>query len=46
MSPALARRTAHMIGNAHIDPVWTWRAPQGRGEVRAPLGAPRPARAE
>ncbi len=35
MSPTLARRTAHMIGNAHIDPVWTWRAPEGRAEVRA-----------
>ena len=35
MSPTLARRTAHMIGNAHIDPVWTWCAPEGRAEVRA-----------
>ena len=35
MSPTLARRTAHMIGNAHIDPVWTWCAPEGRADVRA-----------
>ncbi|MFL6151807.1 MAG: glycoside hydrolase family 3 N-terminal domain-containing protein [Ornithinibacter sp.] len=35
MSPTVARRTAHMIGNAHIDPVWTWCAPEGRAEVRA-----------
>ncbi len=35
MSPPLTRRTAHMIGNAHIDPVWTWCAPEGRAEVRS-----------
>lgn len=29
------RRLAHMIGNAHIDPVWRWRWPEGRSEVRA-----------
>ena len=25
----------HMIGNAHIDPVWLWRWPEGYQEVRA-----------
>ncbi len=25
--------TVHMIGNAHIDPVWLWRWPAGVGEV-------------
>ena len=35
MSPTLARRTAHMIGNAHIDPVWLWQWPEGYQEVRA-----------
>ena len=27
--------TVHMIGNAHIDPVWLWRWPAGVGEVLA-----------
>jgi alpha-mannosidase len=27
--------TVHMIGNAHIDPVWLWRWPAGMGEVLA-----------
>lgn len=27
--------TIHMIGNAHIDPVWLWRMGEGRSEVRA-----------
>ena len=26
--------TVHMIGNAHIDPVWLWRADEGFDEVR------------
>ena len=26
--------TVHMIGNAHIDPVWLWRAAEGFDEVR------------
>ena len=26
--------TVHMIGNAHIDPVWMWRADEGFDEVR------------
>jgi len=26
--------TVHMIGNAHIDPVWLWRAEEGFDEVR------------
>ena len=28
-------RKLHMIGNAHIDPVWLWRWPEGYQEVRA-----------
>ncbi|HZR94152.1 MAG TPA: glycoside hydrolase family 38 C-terminal domain-containing protein [Gaiellaceae bacterium] len=30
-----AIRTLHMIGNAHIDPVWLWQWPEGYQEVRA-----------
>ena len=30
-----ARRVLHMIGNAHIDPVWLWQWPEGYQEVRA-----------
>jgi alpha-mannosidase len=29
------KRTVHMIGNAHIDPVWLWQWPEGYQEVRA-----------
>ncbi len=29
------RRLLHMIGNAHIDPVWLWRWPEGYQAVRA-----------
>lgn len=29
------RRHLYMIGNAHIDPVWLWRWPEGYQEVRA-----------
>ena len=29
------QRTLHMIGNAHIDPVWLWQWPEGYQEVRA-----------
>ena len=28
-------RRLHMIGNAHIDPVWLWQWPEGYQEVRA-----------
>ena len=28
-------RRVYMIGNAHIDPVWLWRWPEGYAEVRA-----------
>jgi alpha-mannosidase len=28
-------RLIHMIGNAHIDPVWLWQWPEGYQEVRA-----------
>jgi alpha-mannosidase len=29
------KRLLHMIGNAHIDPVWLWQWPEGYQEVRA-----------
>jgi alpha-mannosidase len=29
------QRTLHMIGNAHIDPVWLWQWPEGYQEVHA-----------
>jgi len=29
------RPVVHMIGNAHIDPVWLWRVEEGRAEVLA-----------
>jgi alpha-mannosidase len=32
---AVRRRRLHMIGNAHIDPVWLWQWPEGYQEVRA-----------
>ena len=28
-------RKIHMIGNAHIDPVWLWRWQQGYAEIKA-----------
>jgi len=31
----VSRRRLHMIGNAHIDPVWLWQWPEGYQEVRA-----------
>jgi alpha-mannosidase len=31
----LTERRLHMIGNAHIDPVWLWQWPEGYQEVRA-----------
>jgi len=33
--PARQQRVLHMIGNAHIDPVWLWQWPEGYQEVRA-----------
>jgi alpha-mannosidase len=33
--PPAGTRLLHMIGNAHIDPVWLWRWPDGLHEVRA-----------
>ncbi|RKN04530.1 alpha-mannosidase [Streptomyces radicis] len=33
--PAATRRTLHLVGNAHIDPVWLWRWPEGLQEIRA-----------
>lgn len=32
---AKSQRKLHMIGNAHIDPVWLWQWPEGYQEVRA-----------
>ena len=32
---AAQQRLLHMIGNAHIDPVWLWQWPEGYQEVRA-----------
>ncbi|HEX3811240.1 MAG TPA: glycoside hydrolase family 38 C-terminal domain-containing protein [Mycobacteriales bacterium] len=32
-----APRVLHMIGNAHIDPVWLWQWPEGYQEARATL---------
>jgi alpha-mannosidase len=32
---AKPQRKLHMIGNAHIDPVWLWQWPEGYQEVRA-----------
>jgi alpha-mannosidase len=29
----MAKPVVHMIGNAHIDPVWMWRIEEGREEV-------------
>ncbi|HWG55584.1 MAG TPA: glycoside hydrolase family 38 C-terminal domain-containing protein [Gaiellaceae bacterium] len=31
----MSRERLHMIGNAHIDPVWLWQWPEGYQEVRA-----------
>jgi alpha-mannosidase len=33
--PSASRLVLHMIGNAHIDPVWLWQWPEGLQEVRA-----------
>jgi alpha-mannosidase len=35
MGGHVSARTLHMIGNAHIDPVWLWQWPEGYQEVRA-----------
>jgi len=35
MGGRVSTRTLHMIGNAHIDPVWLWQWPEGYQEVRA-----------
>lgn len=34
-NPGSRERTLHLVGNAHIDPVWLWRWPEGLQEVRA-----------
>ena len=31
----MSERVLHMIGNAHIDPVWLWQWPEGYQEARA-----------
>jgi alpha-mannosidase len=31
----MKEKTLHMIGNAHIDPVWLWQWPEGFHEVKA-----------
>ena len=28
-------QTIHLIGNAHLDPVWLWQWPQGLAEIKA-----------
>lgn len=33
--PGSRERTLHLVGNAHIDPVWLWRWPEGLQEIRA-----------
>lgn len=33
------KNTVHLIGNAHIDPVWLWRFPEGLAEVKATFQA-------
>lgn len=33
--PRPPQRTLHLVGNAHIDPVWLWRWPEGLQEIRA-----------
>ena len=33
--PQPHQRTLHLVGNAHIDPVWLWRWPEGLQEIRA-----------
>jgi len=35
----MTERTLHLIGNAHIDPVWLWQWPEGFEEVRATFRA-------
>ena len=35
MTKATKTQTLHMIGNAHIDPVWLWRWQEGFHEVKA-----------
>ena len=33
--PDVTDRLVHMVGNAHIDPVWLWQWPEGYQEVRS-----------
>jgi len=28
-------KSIHLVGNAHLDPVWLWRFPQGAAEIKA-----------
>jgi alpha-mannosidase len=38
-APDAALNTLHMIGNAHLDPVWLWRWPEGCAEAIATFWA-------
>jgi alpha-mannosidase len=31
----MAKKHVHLVGNAHIDPVWFWRWPEGYAEIKA-----------
>ena len=33
------KKTLHMIGNAHLDPVWLWRFQEGFAEIKATFQA-------
>lgn len=35
MSGDCTRKALHMVGNAHLDPVWLWRWPEGLQAIRA-----------
>lgn len=35
MLPGETNKKIHMIGNAHLDPVWLWQWPEGLGAMRA-----------
>ena len=33
------KKTLHLIGNAHLDPVWLWRFQEGLAEIKATFQA-------
>ena len=39
MGGVVKERVLHLIGNAHIDPVWLWQWPEGFEEIRATFRA-------